>query len=206
MDPTDDSSRAPYVSKLRERQKEQTARLILDTVARILADAELSAATIAEIARVAEVTERTIYRHFATREDLLRAFWKRELERIGGVSVTTPDTPEALCASIRRLFASLDANEGIVRAVLSTAEGRELRRPTNKARLQHMVSFLEIHAPKLDPEQRLSVAAGIVMVSSVPSWMFMRDNYEMDGVRAGEAAARTVEAILAAAKAGLVLR
>lgn len=201
--PTQSSPRAPYVSKLRERQKEQTAQLILDTVAQILRDADLSAVTIAEIARVAEVTERTIYRHFATREELLRAFWKHELERSGGVTVTTPETPDELFANIRRLFTSLDANEGIVRAVLSTPEGRELRRPTNEARLRHMLHFLDTHVPGLDAEQCLSLAAGIVSVSSVLSWMFMRDNCGMDGARAGEAASLTVAAILAAARDGV---
>jgi AcrR family transcriptional regulator len=193
--------KGPYVSKLRERQKEQTAQLILEAVGQILRRADLDAATIAEVARVAEVTERTIYRHFATREDLLRAFWKHELERSGGANVTTPETPEALSANIRRLFSSLDANEGIIRAVLSTPEGRELRRPTNSARFAHMLGFLETHVPGLDPELRISIAAGIVSVSSVLSWMFMRDNLPMDGARAGEAAATTVELILAAAKA-----
>jgi AcrR family transcriptional regulator len=206
--PGDDPSRASagmpgkarYVSKLRERQKEQTARLILDSVATILREFSLDAVSIAEVARVAEVTERTIYRHYATREDMLRAFWKYELERSGGVGVTTPGTPEALYANIRRLFASLDANEGIVRAMMSTPEGRELRRPTNAARFAHMLGFVDVHVPGLEPELRASVAAGIVSVSSVLSWMFMRDNLGMDGARAGEAAATSVEMILAAAK------
>lgn len=193
-------TRAPYVSKLRDRQREQTTHLILEAVASILLRADLSAATIAEIARVAEITERTIYRHFATREDLLRAFWTYELERSGGATVTAPETPDALFANIRRLFASLDEREGIVRAVLSTAEGRELRRPTNEARLRHMVGFLEAQVPGLEEARRLSLAAGIVSVSSVLSWMFMRDNCGMDGARAGEAAAQTVAAILEAAR------
>src|SRR5207302_193499 len=119
----------------------------------------------------------------------------------GGVHVITPRTPETLAANIRKLFASLDGDEGIIRAVLSTQEGRDLRKPTNAARFEHMLGFVERHVPGLDPETRRSVAAGIVAVSSVFSWMFMRDNLGMNGIQAGEAAARSVELILEAAKA-----
>jgi hypothetical protein len=63
-----------------------------------------------------------------------------------------------------------------------------------------MLGFVDVHVPGLEPELRASIAAGIVSVSSVLSWMFMRDNLGMDGARAGEAAATSVEMILAAAK------
>lgn len=193
-------ARAPYVSKLRARQKEQTASLILDSVRRLLTSGDLAAVTIAEVARTAEVTERTIYRYFPTREDLLRAFWRHELERTGGATVTAPQNEAELMTNIRRLFAGLDGQEGMIRALLATQEGRDLRRPTNAARLAHMQDFIAAECPGLDPETRLSLAAGIVSVSSVLSWMFLRDNTDMDGARAGEAAARTVQCILDAAR------
>src|SRR5271163_4271009 len=121
-----DSGPSNYNSPLRARQKQQTHDLILSAVATILRIADLAAVTFGEVARVSEVTERTIYRHFASREDLLRAFWKWQLEKSGGLNVIAPATIDELMSNIKRLFASLDEDEGVIRAVLSSAEGREM--------------------------------------------------------------------------------
>jgi len=53
-------TRSGYNSPLRARQKEQTGVLILSAVAAILRSSVLSAVTTAEVARVAEITERTV--------------------------------------------------------------------------------------------------------------------------------------------------
>lgn len=199
--PDSPPSRGAYTSPLRTRQKAQTATLILEAVGTVLQGGGLDAVTIAEVARTAEVTERTIYRHFATREDLLRAFWKWQLERSGGDRVIAPETVPALLETIRRLFASLDADEAVIRAVLSAPEGREVRRVANQTRLAHMLGFVERLVPDLPERERHNLASGIISVCSVLSWMFMRDNCGYDGARAGEAAAQAVAYMLEAAQA-----
>lgn len=185
-----------YNSPLRARQKEQTRDLILAAVATVLCGSDLSAATAAEVARVAEVTERTIYRHFPTRDDLLKAFWTWQLEKSGGANVIDPQTLDELLSNIKRLFSSLDADEGVIRAVLSSSEGRDLRKTANRARHALMLNFVTRLHPDLPETDRHSIAAGIVSVCSVPSWLFMRDNCGYDGKRAGEAAALAVRLIL----------
>ena len=189
-----------YNSPLRARQKEQTHDLILSAVATILRGANLAAVTIAEVARVAEVTERTVYRHFTTRDDLLNAFWKWQLTKSGGTMVIEPRSVDELLSNIKRLFASLDDDEGIIRAVLSSPEGREMRRSANRTRLEHMLRFVAAYAPNLAERDRMNVASGIVSVCSVLSWLFMRDNCGFDGKRAGEAAAFSVRILLEGSK------
>jgi AcrR family transcriptional regulator len=190
-----------YNSPLRARQKEQTHDLILSAVATILRGSDLAAVTIAEVARVAEVTERTVYRHFTTRDDLLNAFWKWQLQKSGGAMVIEPRSVDELLDNIKRLFASLDADEGVIRAVLSSAEGREMRRGANRTRLEHMSRFVAAYAPDLPERDRSNIASGIVSVCSVLSWLFMRDNCGFDGARAGEAAALSVQLLLEGGKA-----
>jgi len=109
---------------------------------------------------------------------------------------TSSETPEALFDTIRRLFSAVHAREAIVRALPSPTGGRERLRPTSDLRLQDMLRFLQTCLPGLDDARRLILATGIVAVSSVQLWMFVRDNCSMDGARAGEAAAQTVAAIL----------
>ena len=60
---------------LRERQREETRAQILRAVGRQLETRSLEDLSFAEIARDAGVGERTVYRHFPTKEALLGAFW-----------------------------------------------------------------------------------------------------------------------------------
>jgi AcrR family transcriptional regulator len=186
-----------YNSPLRERQKEQTREMILAAVASILSHADTSAVTIGEVARVADVTMRTVFRHFSTREELLSVFWKWHLEKSGGGTVLVePQSVEQLLDTIKKLFASLDEDEGVVRAVISSAEGREIRTQANQRRLETMLKFIAPLVPGLSKRDRHQMASGIISVCSVLSWMFMRDNCGYDGKRAGEAAAFAVQLMI----------
>ena len=64
-----------YTSSLRDRQKQATQDQIMHAVARKLESGPLEDLSFAEIAAEAEVGERTVYRHFPTKEALLGAFW-----------------------------------------------------------------------------------------------------------------------------------
>jgi len=60
---------------LRDRQRAETREQILRAVGRQLETRSLEDLSFAEIARDAGVGERTVYRHFPTKEALLGAFW-----------------------------------------------------------------------------------------------------------------------------------
>lgn len=60
---------------LRDRQREETRAQILRAVGRQLEHRSLEDLSFTEIARDAGVGERTVYRHFPTKEALLGAFW-----------------------------------------------------------------------------------------------------------------------------------
>ena len=190
-----------YNSPLRAHQKEQTREMILAAVGAILAKDSTEAATIGEVARVAGVTMRTVFRHFATREELLSAFWRWQLEQTGGRTILGPESLEGLLERIKEFFASLDAEENLIRAVISSPEGREIRKQANQIRLEKMLDFVKHIVPELSKRERHEIASGIITVSSVLSWLFMRDNCGYDGKRAGEAAALSVQLIIEAAQA-----
>src|SRR5512140_1546419 len=59
----------------RERQREETREQILRAVGRQLETAPLEDLNFAEVAKDAGLGERTVYRHFPTKEALLGAFW-----------------------------------------------------------------------------------------------------------------------------------
>jgi len=56
---------------MRERKKQRTRELIRDTAVRLFMERGYDQVTIAEIAREADVSEATVFNHFATKEDLV---------------------------------------------------------------------------------------------------------------------------------------
>src|SRR3954452_9035287 len=71
---------------LRERKKEQTRRLIADTARGLFAERGFDAVTVADVARAADVAEKTVFNYFPTKEDLfysgMEAFEERLLDAV----------------------------------------------------------------------------------------------------------------------------
>jgi glycosyltransferase involved in cell wall biosynthesis len=65
----------PVPANLRDRQKAATREQIMRAVARRLENGALDDLGFADVAEEAGVGERTVYRHFSTKEALLGAFW-----------------------------------------------------------------------------------------------------------------------------------
>src|SRR6478609_2478600 len=61
---------------LRERKKLATRQLIAETARRLFAERGFDGVTVAEIARAAEVSEKTVFNYFPTKEDLV--YWQLE--------------------------------------------------------------------------------------------------------------------------------
>src|SRR5215212_8354472 len=61
---------------LRERKKLATRQLIAETARRLFAERGFERVTVAEIARTSEVSEKTVFNYFATKEDLV--YWQLE--------------------------------------------------------------------------------------------------------------------------------
>ncbi|HET8755870.1 MAG TPA: TetR family transcriptional regulator [Solirubrobacteraceae bacterium] len=63
-------------SGLRERKKQQTRELIAETARRLFGERGFERVSVAEIARVADVSEKTVFNYFPTKEDLV--YWRLE--------------------------------------------------------------------------------------------------------------------------------
>src|SRR5215217_6786068 len=70
------------IEGLRARKKRVARQAIAATARRLFAERGFDAVTVAEIAAAADVAEKTVYNHFATKEDLAFAGRERRLEAL----------------------------------------------------------------------------------------------------------------------------
>ena len=197
----DPVSKPRYHSPLRSRQKEQTRDLILNAVDAILRRAPVSDVTIAAVAREAEITERTIYRHFPTREDLLNASWRRALRAFIRGQTQQVETLEQILDLTRAAYENFDANEGIVRAIISAPEGVEVRKRPAEIRLDMLrkaYGKLLAGVPERDAK---TVLLATHALSSASVWSHLRDYCGVDGAEGGRIAAQAIALIVEATKA-----
>ena len=182
------------VLSLRQHYMAQTRERILDAAMAALQKEGLEALTIAQVAKDAGITDRTIYRHFQTREDLLKAVWGRMQSRVGLGGY--PQTVTALLAAPGALFPRFDAQEGAVRASMYSAAGREVRASANQARHQSMQACVAEALPDLDAAARRRRAAVIQMIGSSHGWACLKDYWGLDTDEAARAATEAIAILL----------
>ena len=131
--------------------------------------------TIAAVAREADVTERTIYRHFPTREDLLNAAWRRALRAFIRGQTQQVETLDQILELTRAAYENFDANEGIVRAIISAPEGVEVRKRPAEIRLAMLqAAYAELLAG-IPQDQVKAVVLATHALSSASVWSHLRD-------------------------------
>jgi len=89
------------VSGLRERKKLQTRRAIAETARALFVERGFDAVKVAEIAEAADVSQKTVFNYFPTKEDLV--FWRLaafEEEILGAIRERAPG--ESALAAFRR--------------------------------------------------------------------------------------------------------
>src|SRR5688572_18303656 len=106
-----------YSSLLREEAKQDTRDRILDAVVDVVTREGVHAFTVQNVADAAGVAHRTVYRHFATREDLLDGLDER-MERRGKAAGIGPALKELndLPNLVKEAYTSFDSLRDAMRA------------------------------------------------------------------------------------------
>ena len=179
---------------IRDAHKELTRERILDAAIDLLNDDSLDALTNADVAKAAGVTERTVYRHFASREDLLKAAWGQLQKRIssGGFIQSAAD----LVALPPSLFAQFDTLPGAVHASAFSPAGLEMRKAVNEERKQAFLKAVREARPDLKGETLMRMTAICQIICSAWSWSIMREYWDMDAAQSGRAAQESLAALL----------
>lgn len=182
-----------YNSPLREAQSAATSQRILEAVAVVLERGDEP--TYAGVAQVAGCQERTVYRHFPTRDALAAAFWDWQYSILGPRDWTV-GTEDGLLALIDRSFRAFDAHPELIKAMLHTGHGRAARLSENEQRRAMAERCVDDAVPGLDPESRRQAAAASQLLFSAAAWEVFRDYWDVDGEQGAETASLALTAML----------
>ncbi|MER8577085.1 TetR/AcrR family transcriptional regulator, partial [Mesorhizobium sp. M1338] len=148
------------------------------------------------IAEKAGVQRRTVFRHFATKDDLLAAFWPWLNARIG--AITSPQTLQELLDGPRTAFPRFDQHEAAMRVALHSRTGRDMRMGTVLDRRRHFAHALNAATAKLPAAETRRIEALAHLLFSASAWEVLKDYGGLDGAQAGETASWALELILSA--------
>ena len=181
------------------RLKSASRQAILDAVERLMAHGGLDELTFAQVAQAAGVAERTVYRHFPTKEALLEAFWLHVQKRLG-LEQSVRSFADYL-ATRPATFARMDERESMMRAVMSSAQARQARRGVLAERQAGIRRVVADAVGELPEPQFSELCALVHLLGSAPTWATLKDDWGIAAPRAGEIAARAIAILIAAAKA-----
>jgi AcrR family transcriptional regulator len=178
---------------LRERQTAATREEILDVAMETLSKGAADGFSHESIAAAAGMGARTVYRHFPDRGQLLEALWIRLRD---ATNTRFPAQEEEIVSFVRAGFREFDAHETLVRAVLSSPAGTEVRERGGAEGRPAFAQSLDGLLTGLKAKERARVVAVFVAVYSAPFWQLLRDRGGLTGPEAQEAAAWMLDVLL----------
>ncbi len=200
--PPDDPPVRTYTSSLRDRQAAQTRELILDALTELLGERRVDEVTTRDIATLADVAERTVYRHFPDRDALLDGLSRRLLSLGDANPAAGMQSLDDLGTTATRLMAALEEHYPSARAeAVFNADPRRFAAETQANTRQ----FREIVAQglaDLDEREQLRIAAVIRCLISSQAWLRMREEFGIPGTESGPVVAWVIETILRELRAG----
>ncbi len=182
---------------LSDARSDLVRRRALEGAARVLERGE--ALTFAAVSAASEVPERTLYRHFPTREDLLRGLYEWVNERLA-VDGERPTDAAGMARLVRQVFPGFDAVAPVVRELLAAPEGLLARLSANPARQRAALALVGREAAGLGPAETRRVAAVLQLLTAASTWQALGDYWGMAGAEAAEAAVLASELMLEGAR------
>lgn len=164
-----------YRSELRAQQAEETRTRILDATVRVIAGG-LAYVSIPAVAREAGVSVPTIYRHFATKRDLLAAVYPHGARRAGLDKLVPPRSVDELRDGVREYFDRTDSIDDLTRAAMAGPASEEVRRlntPTRLAMFRRLADSIE---PKLAEVDRDRIARLLMILTTSAALRMWRDH------------------------------
>lgn len=188
-----------YSSPTRDEAKEATRVRILDALVRVVLDEGVHAFSVATVAERAGISHRTVYRHFASREELLEAL-SDAIDSAGPPARAEARRSKPLVEHARAgaggLFGALESMRD--RATAEFIIGVALRHNTRgkQQRWAQVQAEMREHFPALPPEEQLASAAVLRALLSSNIWFHLCVQLGVPADTAAQGISRTVELVL----------
>ena len=160
------------VETLKDRHNSLTRELILQSALDELQQGSAEGLTMRAIARRSNMAERTLFRHFASREDLLDSLALRVIARIDQPPL--PPDVSRLPQAPQALYGAFEANANLTRAALHSELFDRIRESVARERWNAVKALVDQAAPHRSEHERKLAAANIRLVLSATSWHYYR--------------------------------
>jgi AcrR family transcriptional regulator len=193
-------SARPYTSQLRAVQVQETRARILDATVPLMTRG-IARLSIPAIAREAGVSVPTVYRHFATKQELIEAIYPHVLRR---VAVNQPPPPRSLSElrdGVRAYLEHLDSFDDQSRAAQASPAAEEMRRASMPRRLAVFGDLVDSVDPKLARPDRDRVVHLLVVLSTSAALRTLRDHMGLSVDEVADEIDWVVRAVISAAQA-----
>jgi AcrR family transcriptional regulator len=185
-----DDMSTPLVT-LSQRHSDLTEGLILAAAIDLLEHSSVGELTVGGVAQRANISSRTIFRYFPTRDEFLSAIAAEAIR-----SMDLPPHPaslEELLDMPRALYRAFESRTSLVKAALHSELFDRIRSAPAQQRWVAVGKLLDRHAPKATPRERKLATANIRFFLSATTWHYYRFYFGFnlpDTIAAAETAIR----------------
>ncbi len=167
-----------YSSPLRAEQAEQTTARIVQAAVDLLSEGDASDLSMAEVAERAGVSVRTVYRSFASKDELLDGVIDWINAHLNQVTGARPETRQDYETTTAVVIEELFRIEPLYRALFATAAGRASHQRT-AGRHDSMRGAYAAELKGLDDGEARRLLAVLNLVASSSGALFMKDYWDL---------------------------
>ncbi|MGI8609990.1 MAG: TetR/AcrR family transcriptional regulator [Candidatus Dormibacteria bacterium] len=179
---------------LRSRQAEVARSAVLEALVRHLEAGDADSVAMEDLAQEAGLSRRTIYRYFATRDDLLNAAGEVITQRMG----FPVEVGEAgIADSFRVASSAMARHPRLARALLRTTTGRGVRSRYRAARVAAIRHSIEVATTGMPASDVARTAGVVAYLASSHAWVTVQDESGLSAREAQDAVAWAIETLLA---------
>jgi AcrR family transcriptional regulator len=166
------------MTSLQQKKSAFTKNLLLQAAVDLANTIDVAELSYKKVAEHAGISERTMFRHFSSREaflDALATLLHQQLELPG-----IPESAKALSAYSRQLYQQLDKQPRKVEVLLSADLLPRILQTSSKERLKELQALLKQTYPHCPDDLIIKTAANLRYVLSASSWRYYRFYFEFD--------------------------
>jgi AcrR family transcriptional regulator len=187
-----------YDSPLRRENAQRTRKRILD--AALLVISEDGDFVVAQVAKRAGVSVRTVYHHFPDRETMLDAVGEWLAEELGYPKMEWPADLTSFADLTETMAEQISADLDKMNVFFSTPVGQTARRQARARRLEHLRRLAHAELAEAAPQVAEWVAVIIHQLASSRTWLAMTDEAGLDPSEAAKAVGWSIKTLIEGVK------